>query len=213
MIYVAITSCQRNKNKLDYYRNFCSENAEYLDFLRIKFIYFMGGEPDPSVEDVVFLDVPDTYQDLPKKVYASIKYIYENEPDIENIVKMDDDVEVFPKSMQLIREISWVAYWGHTIGHIFRDDIVFNSEMEDIHDSIYEKLEPGLPKVTLKRCIHALGLVYGLNLTCVKHIILHKKEMFQGYQEDAIVGWILNQYNIFPVDMRRFAEQLFILQD
>jgi hypothetical protein len=193
MIYILLTSCRKNLHKLDYYRQFEIVNKHELDHYKVQFVYVIGETNESLIEDVVTLDCPDTYEDLPKKVYKGIEYVWNNKENVESIVKMDDDVKITDYSIYLIRYLSWIPYWGHKIGHLL--------EPETVYPQVYERFsKQGLPTIPLKRSIHAIGHTYNLNTTCIEHILKHKEDMFLGYHEDAIVGWILNQHNIYPVD-------------
>ena len=202
MIYIMITSCQKYNHKLDFHRNFIKKHKSILNQHNVEMIIIMGGQPDPNISDVVFLDAPDDYKNLPKKVYEGFRYIYENKPDVEAIVKIDDDVHISPCAIINLRHVSWIPYWGLQLGHIFVDNTVF---------PVYHRFDdPNVEVIPLKKCIHPIGHVYSLNKHAIELLLKHKKEMYYGYHEDAMVGKILNDYNIFPVKIEKL-ESLFKL--
>ena len=194
MIYFLVISCQKNKYKLLYHREFIKQNWQEMAKNDVRFVFVMGGKPDHSIPGVIFLDCEDTYEHLPKKVYQGFKYIVDNKPDVEAIVKIDDDVQMNGYCLKMARFFSWIPYWGVKLGHLFEEDTVYIE-----YYSRFSKLH--LPMIPLKKCIHALGYTYFLNKTSIEIVLNNGEEMYKGYHEDAIVGRILNNHNIFPVDL------------
>lgn len=206
MIYWMITSCKKYAHKLEKYYAYEEENKGTLDWCRIKFVYIMGGEKDPNLPKVTFLDVGDGYEDLPKKVIEGVRYIYENLPDVQGIFKMDDDVDINYHSMRFIHFLWWIPYWGLKVGHLMYDGFV--------HKETYEKCAAkNLPVIPLQRAIHTLGYAYYINRHCIEIALRCRDRFYNTYNEDMMMGRVLNESMMFPVELNELLKDHFVLQD
>lgn len=200
-----IISCQKYKHKLEKYYKYEEENKDTLAWCQIKFVYIMGGPPDPELPKVTFLDIPDTYEDLPKKVIEGVKYIYQNLPDVHGIFRMDDDVEINYHSMRFIHFLYWIPFWGVKVSHIMYDNTVWQ---------VYERFSRNdLPVIPLDKCIHPMGFAYYINRHCIEIIMKNVHRFYHGYHEDAIMGRVLNEAHMYPVDLNHLLSEHFVVTD
>lgn len=97
-----IYSCQKNLNtRIKEIRNTYIKD---LKLLKIPYIIIVGGSDRDYIEDdVLYLNVPDAYEDLPKKTIKFLKWLYEN-TSFYYFYKIDDDsyidIEKFLSTLQ-----------------------------------------------------------------------------------------------------------------
>lgn len=87
---LAVVTCEKFKHRAD------AQRATWVplvgDHATVKF-FLAKQDRDPS-PDEVFLDVPDSYEHLPLKTQAAVKWALEN--GFDHFVKLDDDTLIMP---------------------------------------------------------------------------------------------------------------------
>ncbi|MEM0379699.1 MAG: glycosyltransferase family 2 protein, partial [Nanopusillaceae archaeon] len=97
-----IYSCQKNLNTR--IKEIRDTYIKDLKRLKIPYIIIVGGlDRDYIEDDVLYLNVPDSYEDLPKKTIKLLKWLYEN-TSFYYFYKIDDDsyidIEKFLSTLQ-----------------------------------------------------------------------------------------------------------------
>lgn len=109
-ILFAVITCGKFKDRADAQRETWVIEAKKFSYVDVKF--FLGTQDREPLPDEVFLDVDDSYLGLPQKVQCAIQWAREN--DYTKMVKLDDDVFVFPD--RLLASIPRADYVGQING-------------------------------------------------------------------------------------------------
>ena len=103
----AIISCHKNAQRRDDCRSTWIKDINGV----ADYKFFLGkGEGTPK-DDEVWLDVPDDYDGLPIKVREVCKWVLEQSPEYDYMLKVDDDTYIFPD--RIIMGFEGHDYVGH----------------------------------------------------------------------------------------------------
>ncbi|MEM2174560.1 MAG: glycosyltransferase family 2 protein, partial [Candidatus Micrarchaeia archaeon] len=121
-----IYSCQKNLNTR--IKEIRDTYIKDLKQFKIPYLIVVGGaERDYIEDDILFLNVPDGYEDLPKKTIKLLKWLYENTP-FYYVYKIDDDsyidIEKFLSTLQYRK----FHYYGKKIKRFLQLDRVWHRE-------------------------------------------------------------------------------------
>lgn len=96
-LFVAILSCETNKERRDKQRDLWVSDLNSMD---IAYSYFMGGSgyQRDHLDDEVIIQCDDGYNHLPNKVKLMLSWVL-SEMDCDWILKVDDDVILRPESL------------------------------------------------------------------------------------------------------------------
>jgi hypothetical protein len=103
-VLVAVVTCESRRRFADAQR---SAWVPHVKWGTVRF--FLARQDRHPLPDEVFLDVPDDYAGLPEKVQAVSRWACN---DWDNLLKLDDDVCLFPNRVLLPRE--HYAGWVHS---------------------------------------------------------------------------------------------------
>jgi hypothetical protein len=192
--FIGIISCKRYEDRR-------IKQAEYLSKLKLNYRYFIGNKDlTEAVEDVenniVYLPCEDNYESLPQKVHAMISWIYENCPNVEYMIKMDDDVKILNYSLLYEFCKQFAMSKSHYAGSVIKSvGTSFHHAGKSDTDKM-DKIPVKAPKTTF-----AQGSFYYLSRYAMKIAIddmLKKNTIF----EDQSLGHCLKQKGISPLKMR-----------
>lgn len=186
-IFFLFLSCEKYKHKREKSRK---NNIPY------RYKYFIGNDKISQNEedDVIVLDCKDNYESLTKKTLSAIKWINENEKNIDYIIKTDDDVTIDVDSIdRIIKKIEDkdVDY----AGELHKGGYLSFHHKDKCEDKFLNKTPMYVPNIT-----YCIGGAYILSKKAVKAILsLDEYENYYSIYEDATVGNILNAKGIKPV--------------
>jgi len=145
------------------------------------------------------LQVEDTYEALPLKIYAAFKWIHENYPNTVGVFKTDDDI-FFEDKNKLITKINeniLIPYWGV---------VVDSCTNNPIKRSAVNKFENKDLKLIHQTSTYCYGWGYWISKDSIP-IIAAAKNINYGL-EDVTIGSILNESRIFPINIKiKFTEK------
>ena len=151
------------------------------------------GTDTPTHFDGAILHIcaDDTYEGLPKKIQAAIRWIYDNMPDVCGIFKTDDDI-YFNDHTHLANEIhvhSDKQYWGIT-----KD--ICNKGFVGAHKII--KASPNFNRLPeYQKATYCWGAGYWISRDSMA-IVSKSDEFEKSFLEDVCMGYVLNSVGIFP---------------
>jgi hypothetical protein len=144
-------------------------------------------------ENLLTLQVEDTYEALPIKIQAAFKWIYENYPNTVGVFKTDDDI-FFENKNELITKINeniLIPYWGLVI------DSCISKPISTYQNLLFENTELKLIHPASHYCY---GAGYWISNKSIA-LIAAAKDISYGL-EDVTIGSILNEYGIFPINIK-----------
>lgn len=188
-VFFLFLSCEKYKHKREKSRK---NNIPY------KYRYFIGNDKitQEVEDDVVVLDCKDNYESLTKKTIGAIKWTIENFPDIEFIIKTDDDVVIdntkFEILMDKIREKK-----ADYCGSLYKGGYLSSHHIGKCEDRYLNKTQAYVPNI--KYC---MGGAYILSNKAAKIIASFEEyENYYSIYEDATIGNILNSNKIKPTEL------------
>jgi hypothetical protein len=144
-------------------------------------------------DSILTVPVSDMYEDLPKKVWAAIEWIYSKWPNTIGIWKTDDDI-VYNSVDYLISELyknASIPYWGLVYEHCAAGIIHEWRVQSRFHD----KTQLSRVHQSAQYC---WGHGYWINPTAIRLILNNKEEYDTSTAEDICTGFVLNKYLIIP---------------
>lgn len=174
--------------------------------------FHVQGNPDLSSSEyefnhefnILYVNVKDDYNSLPKKVIASFKAALQNYPNLKYIFKTDDDQMLTnPKFFQTITNLIKTKkpkthYGGQRI------------VIETPYLSQYNRIHPELPNdLILHKTEYCSGRFYFLSKAAIQNLITKSEDVGKEYLEDYAMGFHLSQIykeNILVIDSTKFFE-------
>jgi hypothetical protein len=151
-----------------------------------------GNASYDSMTRILSLAVPDTYEGLPKKIYAAFAWIYANRPGIPGIFKTDDDMLFHVYSLvKNIRKHQNIPYWGVAYGTCEEGEV----DKERINTRFEDK---GL-RPRHQGASYCFGWGYWVSKDALPIIIAAEKIYDKSFLEDVCTGYVLNLAGIKPV--------------
>lgn len=182
-------SCQKYKHKRKKSRTNNIESG---------YRYFIGNNniEEKLEEDVIVLDCKDNYESLTKKTLKGIKWIIDNFPDVEYIVKTDDDVIIDNAKFQiLVNEIKKRNF--DYCGSLHKGGYLSSHHIGKCDDQYLNQIQIYVPNI--KYC---MGGAYILSNKAAKIIASFEEyENYYSIYEDVTVGGILKSKNILPTEV------------
>ena len=140
----------------------------------------------------IVLKCKDYYENLCEKTVALCKTIKTILPNIQGIFKCDDDIipniSFMNSNIQYIDENN-VDYMGRNITN--HNDFVSEWHINKCNDIKHNESK------NIKSSVYASGPCYYLSNKSIT-IIAHAENIEEHFYEDCMVGYYLNQKNIFP---------------
>jgi hypothetical protein len=222
MLYIlGILTCKKNLLKAEeQYSKYLQDLPNYHDIIYVKFI----GDPElnsdyiyDQTNNLLTLKCEDDYVNLPYKMHCFFKAIREIYPDLTNVFKTDDDIELNLENLySLMTSYKDAKYAGH---HTFCG--IESTWMYSKTDTIAKYPELGFIPIYTEPQHYCGGGGYILNRSSVDmlansseyikpfpkdtykdHIkLVNGKSMFVGLYvfEDYSTGMILQKYNNVPI--------------
>jgi hypothetical protein len=176
---------------------------EYEPFLhaaikRLEGFRVIGVVGDPSLTiptfdgTIVTLNVDDTYEALPKKVFEGFKWCYHNFPEVVGVLKTDDDI-VFKDIAVLKKALSDKSnFWG------FRTQSSPATPVGPLR--IQHKFTDKSLRITVPKAQYCWGHGYFLSRKAIS-LVLESEDIFETYKfglEDMLIGYALNKKGVYP---------------
>ncbi|SNT04714.1 glycosyltransferase family 2 protein [Tropicimonas sediminicola] len=165
----------------------------------IPYVIVVGDGDDRLEGDVLHVDAPDSYEGLPRKVLAAVRWIYRNTP-FSHMLKIDDDCSLDVDRFFLTQSYRKFAYYGRrlhrTAGQTDRTWHLTRAAVDPSQLDIDRSPEPSTYAEG--------GTGYVLNRT-IMDVLLHNAETPEGARlilssimEDKLVGDLLGMTGILP---------------
>lgn len=181
---------------------------------KYKTLFTIGRDNNRIIEDVVSienshykdilrLDYPDTYENLPKKTVLTLEWIADN-CQTKFVLKTDDDCYVnahnlSPWLQKLNPNVKYVGKKNDFMP-VIRDPEHRNYVPYDLFNEEYYKP-------------YCAGGGYVLRSDVLKNITIKSKTIREIINEDAYMGMLTNSLNIIPHDDERFLPFIFSERD
>lgn len=181
---MAILSCEKYKDRRE---------RQYMGTCPYPYKYFIGNpnltEPIDK-GDIVYLPCKDYYEDLCEKRRQMFKWVLDTYPEVEYIIKVDDDVKfIFEKFKKHVDEVveKKLSYAGH-----MKD---FNDHYSEWHFGKCHDQNINNTPYFLRKTSYCHGSVYFLNRDAAKIVIDYSaKSIF----EDVECSYALHEKGINP---------------
>ena len=204
-IIVLYNSCNKNTSrflKLESVRKLNKLKEQYPN------IIFYRSLGKPNEDDILInneyptidLDCQDNYENLPAKVVLGIKNIYSLHPDLDYLVKIDDDIEInLDTLLRNIKEYQHIDYGGFVIQAPYGRNETHH--FGKCKDNKYNNTPVKLPHFTI-----SIGGLYILSSKSVKIINESEVPYDKIVYEDVHIGILLEKNGIKPVHILATTE-------
>lgn len=167
-------------------------------------IGIVGGDQTQFDETtrVLTLSVPDTYEALPRKMFAAFEWIHKHRPGA-GVFKTDDDI-VFdvPALAQKVHANKFLCYWGVAVGQCNEARV----STQRIQNRFTEPNNPALKLCppTHQKATYCFGWGYWLSPDTIPLLTDEKAkaEYEKSFLEDVCTGFLLNSHDILPARIR-----------
>jgi hypothetical protein len=180
-VLIAVMTCARYLDRRNAVRDTWIPFVERLN-PDVVVRFFSGSDPclvDDSVGDIVHLDCPDTYKELPQKTYKLVEYAVGNE--FITLIKVDDDTYFLPLPEYIAEMVKY-----ENLGSV---------RQNPQHNDFVPYAQGGCYSLGMK----AMDAV----LSSPEHPTTNKKVLFQTGIEDGAVGKALKLAGIVPQHTER----------
>lgn len=172
-IFIAIISCQNNKDKREKCRETwlkkLPENVEYK--------FFIGADDSyiNDEDDVVCLRVNDSYAHLPEKIINVIFHVYNNEYDFDWFGKCDDDTflrcdkleSILTPDNHAVGKMSTFGSFAYGGAGYFIKRNVINALVYAYKNGFLDVIKSGGEDIIIGEAVQKLGFEYtNCNLLC-----------------------------------------------
>lgn len=162
----------------------------------------LGVVGDPDVSEAVLegqvLKVPveDTWEALPKKVYAAFDWVLRNVPDTIGVFKTDDDIRFF----ELDKLFASLYIFRDSKYHGLKVDTRKPGPLEDwrVNERLCDKTVSMAHTGADKYC---WGAGYWLSNESLRRVVAHQHHFDVYGMEDQIVGRLLNEHGVIPQEL------------
>lgn len=197
-IIILYISCKKTTERflnLECIRKYEKVREKYSDI----HIYRILGKNNECDFPTFYVDCEDYYENLPAKVALGIKKAYEKFPDLDYIVKVDDDTEInLDTLIEFIEKNKELDYSGYVISAPY-------GRIETHHIGKCNKEEYNKLAVSLPPFIICIGVLYILSKKSVKVVIENDIPYNQIY-EDVHMGVLLENNNIKTTHIHATSE-------
>jgi len=176
-----ILNCQKYAEKRSVQR------STWLPNIRVRWFHVIG---DPSIqteyeyresENILYVQCKDTYESLPKKTYLSILAVQKLFPDVEYLLKTDDDmiceIPAFESMLEAI------------VGYDYGGEMFEAPEHASVYH--YPNVDPELRKpFTILNTQYCPGRFYFLSRNARRSLLAHKEFFAKQIFEDYTVGYL-----------------------
>lgn len=141
-------------------------------------------------ERILYVNVQDDYNSLPKKVISAYEAVY-NEYRFKYIFKTDDDQDVISMNIFTILPQILDNCMNYNVYH-YGGNIV---EVKQPYLSQYHRIHPELPEnLPVRATTYCNGRFYFLSRSAVKYLLSKKDKISNEYLEDYAIGYYLPQH-------------------
>lgn len=141
-------------------------------------------------ERILYVNVEDDYNSLPKKVIYAYEAVY-NEYKFKYIFKTDDDQDVINMNIFTILPNILDSTIDFNVYH-YGGNIV---EVKQPYISQYRTIHPELPEnLVIKPTKYCNGRFYFLSRSAVKYLTYKKDKISEEYFEDYAIGYYLPEH-------------------
>ncbi len=203
-----IINCERYRHKAELQKKTWLAGATFPYYHVIG--YGGNGRNDCKFDDeerILWVDAPDDYNSLPKKIIAAYAAIRKQFPKVKYIFKTDDSEVLKPKDtnnfFQMIRGVMEVkSPKVHYAGNIV--------DVPQPYLSKYHKIHPELPEyLPILATRYCSGRFYVLSIEALCSLILKREAIEREYFEDYAIGLHLNpllKETMLKIDVDSFFE-------
>jgi hypothetical protein len=201
-----IMNCKRYRYKAELQKRTWLEGATF------PYYHVIGNESKNAFqfddeERILWVNEPDDYNSLPKKVIAAYAAVRKQFPKVKYIFKTDDDQKLKSKSanhfFQMIRGVVEIKLPKvHYAGNIVEVSRPYLSKYHTIHPELPENL----PVLATRYCN---GRFYILSIEAVCNLILKREAIGREYLEDYAIGLHLSP--MFKEHMMRIDSDNFFV--
>jgi hypothetical protein len=143
-------------------------------------------------ENILYLNVKDTYEDLPFKICSGIEWCYKKWPKLKGIFKTDDDI-IFEDNNHLFKNISentHIPYWGVNI-ETTTGGVLSSSRLDQFSDKT-------LKNIQYYSATYCWGAGYWISNKVVEWILDYRMFLKNPGSEDNNIGFVINRGGWFP---------------
>jgi len=179
-------------------------------------IYIIYGDETLSTDyeiidnNYLVLKCGDLYENLSQKTLCLFSTIAKIHPEVKGVFKCDDDIlpniKKINELIDFVLHSDYIPYLGFRLEH--HCDFYYD---ESIHKMTHEKYKKPL---LAHRCIFTGGPFYYLSMDSVCKLnnmpIVHEimQDPIDYMFEDDMIGYLLNQHDIFPVDYKTYFDEI-----
>lgn len=197
-LFVCIISCNKNLAKLNSLRNTWIKDLKKHG---IDYRFFIGNKTETKHNDVVCLDVDDSYEGLRVKSIESFKYCLQNF-NFDYLLKVDDDTFVDIDELVKLKNISEYTGWLSSLEKhkqhlkLYTNYMKCRSLRKDLNHEYFKKIKNNF--------YYAVGAFYFIRKDLLEKIIemSYSDLVFKTIlQEDISIGYLANKLKIIPKDI------------
>jgi hypothetical protein len=199
-LFICIISCQKNLSKLNFLRQTWLKEAKKNN---IEYRIFVGGASNTDKNnDVVFLNVDDSYESLRKKSIEAFNFSVKNF-NFDYLLKIDDDTFVDIEELQKINlttnYIGWKSSLNKHKKHLekYKNYMIQRALRKNLNHYYFEKID--------KNFNYAVGAFYFLKRELLKEILIlsEKDDIFNSIlQEDIAIGYLCDKLSATLTDIK-----------
>ena len=195
ILYISCNSTTGRFFKLECIRKYEKIKDKYSDIQ----IFRVLGRNSKCDFPTLCVDCDDYYENLPTKIALSIKQAYTKFPDLDYIIKVDDDTEMnIDTLIEFIEKNKDLDYAGYVINSPYGR--IETHHIGKCHNDAFNKLAVALPPFTI--CI---GVLYILSKKSTR-IVVENDTPYNQIYEDVHMGVLLENNNIKPTHTHATSE-------
>lgn len=152
----------------------------------------VGGSSETTFDgSILSVAAPDTYDDLPKKVFHAFEWIARQWPNSIGVFKTDEDIlmENVADLATTVLANHRIPYWGLRYDNI-KAGTIAKERLDTRFADTTEKTHPA--------AFYCWGHGYWVSSSAIHCLMRRRKEFYEQYLEDVCVGSCLNSFDIFP---------------
>jgi hypothetical protein len=201
-IVIVIINCEKYKWRRELQQEWLSRMKNITYYYIIGSSEKCGEQKYLFEEKTLYVNEPDDYVSLPKKVMGAFRAIHENY-DYKYIIKMDDD---------LILTIP--SFFDMLYKHLLSNNNHYGGHAVQVKDHIsqHNLVNPLCPKgLFLEGTIYCGGSFYFLSKEALLHIFKYEKEIRERIIEDHAIGYYLNdrfKKNLLQIDVHKIFSNI-----
>ena len=203
MYIFVIYSCKKNYKKSNLLYNLLINRLENCK------CYILYGDKNLDCshrildDKYLIINCGDNYENLCEKSISLFKIVKSEFPNIKGILKCDDDI--IPNIKKLNELILFID--NNEINYLGNKVIIKHEDYSKSHFNKCSNKQYNKPKL-IHKCDYATGPLYYLNIKSIDVLINSNIDYNKFFYEDIMVGYILNQNNIFPYNYKTYYDNM-----